>query len=271
MVTAWLRAFQTGEAPRSDRRAIVAGMSSPARLLLLVAVVAACSPSGPTGGETPPSTSPAPPDPVAVRIMPLGDSITQANRDRNSYRRPLWKSLEAEGFRVDFVGSQRDNHLGPPPDPDFDLDHEGHWGWTADEVLTEIPAWAAAHAPDVVLLQLGTNDVLRGQSLEETTSELAGIVGALRAARPGVTVLLARLTPVDGPENARIAAFNELIPGLVTRLDDAASPVIEVDQFTAIDPVTDTVDGLHPNAAGEARMAQRWLESLRPVLASARR
>lgn len=236
-----------------------------------MAALGACSRSSPTGSEATPSPAPATPAPVAVRIMPLGDSITQANRDRNSYRRPLWKSLEAEGFDVDFVGSLRDNHLGPPPNPDFDLDHEGHWGWTADEVLAEIPTWAAAHLPDVVLLQLGTNDVLRGQSLDGTVSELAGIVAALRAARPGVTVLMARLTPFDGPENARIAAFNELIPGLVARLDDPASPVIEVDQFTAIDPVADTVDGLHPNAAGEARIAERWLESLRPVLVSARR
>jgi lysophospholipase L1-like esterase len=120
----------------------------------------------------------------------------------------------------------------------------------------------------VVLLQLGTNDVLRGQSLDGTADELAGIVAALRSVNPRVTVLLARLTPVDRPENERIARFNERIPGLVARLSTPASPVLEVDQFTSIDPATDTADGLHPNAAGEARMAQRWLESLRPVLAA---
>jgi lysophospholipase L1-like esterase len=233
---------------------------------LLLLVTASCSQSTPTGTDSPTTTLPAPPP--SVKIMPLGDSITQANREHNSYRRPLWKSLVAEGFDVDFVGSQRDNHLGPPPDPDFDLDHEGHWGWTADEVLAEIPGWAAAHRPDVVLLQLGTNDVLRGQSLTQTAEELIGIVEALRVANPRVSVLLARLTPLDGPENVRIASFNQLVPGLVARLHTPGSQVIEVDQFTAIDPVADTVDGLHPSASGEARIAERWLESLRPVLAA---
>jgi lysophospholipase L1-like esterase len=235
----------------------------------LLLAVAGCSQPTPTGTEPPTTT--LPPPPTIVRIMPLGDSITQANRDRNSYRRPLWQGLVAEGFAVDFVGSLRDNHLGPPPNPDFDLDHEGHWGWTADEVLAEIPGWAAAHRPDVVLLQLGTNDVLRGQSLPETLDELAGIVDALRVANPAVSVLLARLTPFDGPENDRIARFNDLVPGLVARLDAPASRVLEVDQFTAIDPVADTVDGLHPNTAGEARIAERWLQALRPVLAARRR
>jgi len=232
-------------------------------LLLLAAT--ACSPSEPSGGK-PPTTTTTPTPAARIAVMPLGDSITQANRERNSYRRPLWMALVGENRPVDFVGSLRDNHQGPPPDPDFDLDHEGHWGWTADQVLAEIPAWAAAHRPDVVLLQLGTNDVLRGQSLPGTIEELTGIVLALRAANPGVSVLLARLTPVSGPENARIAAFNELVPGLVARLDTPSARVIEVDQFTAIDPVADTVDGLHPNAAGEARMAERWLQALRPVL-----
>ncbi len=39
----------------------------------------------------------------AVRIMPLGDSITQGIRQQNSYRRPLWHALRKAGLSVDFV------------------------------------------------------------------------------------------------------------------------------------------------------------------------
>jgi hypothetical protein len=39
-----------------------------------------------------------------TRIMPIGDSITQADSNHNSYRRPLWIHLRQAGYNVDFVG-----------------------------------------------------------------------------------------------------------------------------------------------------------------------
>ncbi len=38
------------------------------------------------------------------KILPLGDSITQADFNYNSYRRPLWHLLNEAGYSVDFVG-----------------------------------------------------------------------------------------------------------------------------------------------------------------------
>jgi lysophospholipase L1-like esterase len=198
--------------------------------------------------------------------MPLGDSITQGNTERDSYRRALYRRLQERGARVDFVGSLRDNHLGPPPNPDFDLDHEGHWGWTADEILAEIDGWARAARPQLVLLHLGSNDALRGQSHPETVEELARIVAALREVEPRVTVLLSLLIPAAKPEGPRIEELNAQLPALADRLDAQGSRVVLVDQFTGFDPAGDTADGIHPNAAGEAKMAERWLEALLPHL-----
>ena len=39
-----------------------------------------------------------------------------------------------------------------------------------------------------------------------------------------------------------------------------------VDQYSGFDPSTMTYDGTHPNAVGDARMADRWFEKLTPVL-----
>jgi acyl-CoA thioesterase I len=198
--------------------------------------------------------------------MALGDSITQGNTARDSYRRPLYQRLVARDSRFDLVGSLRDNHLGPPPHPDFDLDHEGHWGWTADEVLVEIGTWARAARPQIVLMHLGSNDALRGQSHPETLEELAAIVGALREVVPGVTVLLARLIPSTGRGGSRIEELNAQLPALVDRLDAPHSRVVLVDQFAGFDPAADTADGIHPNPAGEEKMAERWMEALLPYL-----
>lgn len=198
--------------------------------------------------------------------MPLGDSITQSNTESNSYRRPLWKRLQASGWRVDFVGSQTENHQGPPPEPDFDLDHEGHWGWTADDVLREIDGWARAHVPDVVLLHLGSNDALRGHDTAETLDELAAIVSRLRAANPRVQVLLAQLVPVrNAADNRRVQALNAGIPALAARLDSPSSRVLAVDHNSGFDASADTRDGIHPNARGEEKMARVWLDALARV------
>jgi lysophospholipase L1-like esterase len=230
----------------------------------LLIIIAACSEGSPLSAPVPP---PIPvPIVLPLRVMPLGDSITQANTERNSYRRPLFHALQAENANVDFVGSVRQNHLGPPPNPDFDLDHEGHWGWTADEILAEVGGWAQTHRPDIVLLHLGSNDMLRGQGIGSTLQELSGILAALRSAHPRVVVLLAQLIPADTPQASRIVELNAALPGLAASLTSHESPVAIVDQFTGFDAVADTVDGVHPNDRGEEKMAQRWLDALRPLV-----
>src|SRR5690242_19031704 len=79
---------------------------------------------------------------ATIRIMPLGDSITQSFSPHNSYRYYLWHLLLNQGYRVDFVGSLHGVGDGPPANPDFDMDHEGHAGFRADEIAANIQVWA---------------------------------------------------------------------------------------------------------------------------------
>ena len=115
-----------------------------------------------------------------IRIMPLGDSITQGYRGHDSYRRGLWLKLKQTGFKVDFVGSLRKNYWGMPRHTDFDMDHEGHWGWRADQVLAKMGKWASKNVSEIVLLHLGTNDIGGGQDNEETVGEIEKIIMILR-------------------------------------------------------------------------------------------
>ena len=46
------------------------------------------------------------------------------------------------------------------------------------------------------------------------------------------------------------------------------SPVIFVDQNSGFNANTDTYDGVHPNDAGEAKMAQKWFDALKDYLDS---
>lgn len=200
--------------------------------------------------------------------MPLGDSITQGDSEHDTYRRPLWKSLEADGFGVDFVGSTRNNHRGPPPRDDFDRDHEGHWGWRVDEILERIRAWVVSAEPDIILVHLGSNDVFQGQSVGSTIDELGELIDAVRASRPEATFLLAQIIPTSmANANAGIRELNRRIPALARSKSTATSPVIVVDQFSGFDPSRQTYDGVHPNPDGEIHLSDRWLEALSGVLA----
>ncbi len=203
-------------------------------------------------------------DPNAVRIMPLGDSITQGNFRYDSYRRPLWHQLKAAGLNVDFVGSQTRNHIAGPPRADFDRDHEGHWGWTINQILERLDGWARAAKPDAVLMHLGTNDLFKGDDAETIARELAEVVAVLRAANPRVAIFLAELIPARGAEPA-YAPVNARIRALAA-LGTEDSPVTIVDMFTGFDVDAHTYDGVHPNAAGEAFLAERWFAALLPWL-----
>lgn len=203
---------------------------------------------------------PKPVSPTALRILPLGDSITEGGAGTATYRYWLQKDLERKGVEFDFVGSQRGVHGGQPRFEDFDLDHEGHWGWTSGEVLDRIAGWAASANPDVVLIHLGTNDL--AARAREIPGNLAAIIALLRERNPSVAIFLARLIPPAGFPTAHLKLVNTAIEALAGELSTAESPVILVAQDAGFRPGTDTLDGVHPNESGEKKMAAKWLEAL---------
>src|SRR6187551_3033003 len=126
------------------------------RRILGVALAAALTLAGtltPTGAARAESNG-------GVRVMPLGDSITEGTQVPGGYRIGLWQRMAAAGYRVDFVGSQANG-----PAALGDHDHEGHPGWRIDQIDANITGWLAATGPRTVLLHIGTNDVLQNYNL----------------------------------------------------------------------------------------------------------
>jgi len=204
-----------------------------------------------------------------VRIVPIGNSITQADAARLSFRYALWKKFIDAGATVDFVGSLQAHNGGTPSFPTyqgntFDQDHEGHWGWRADEIESNLPTWLQGYDADIALVHLGTNDMIQGQTVASTITELEGIIDVLRADNPNITILLAQVIPNNW--NYDVTALNAAIAGIPANKSQANSPVVLVDQFTGFSATTDTYDGVHPNADGEEKMAQNWFDALQPYL-----
>ena len=203
-----------------------------------------------------------------TRILPMGDSTTSSFAGHNSFRRPLWFLLQDAGFSVDFVGSQNgvDIANSTPPDPDFDMNHEGHPGWTSADGANFAGDIAAAQQPDVVMLDLGANDPSNGILPEETTANLQMIIEDFRAVNPDVTIVLALPPPSVGDDKHDMSALKKAIQAAAKNEKSAGAHVIVVNLGGGFSASKDTFDGAHPNESGEAKLAKRYFKALRKVL-----
>lgn len=220
-----------------------------------------------------------PADGKVLRILPLGDSITQ--QDDLGYRYHLWKILIDARVKFDFVGSR---NIPPGKDPaswpahkdlHFDCDHEGHAGWTTADLVDgcgwepergKLSEWLKTYTPDAVLLHIGTNDAFQSVPLETSVQKIGEIIDLLQAANPKVTIYLAKIIPLGGEwaddYNTGVIALNGQIDGIAKMKTTAASRIVVVDHYTGYDGIEDNADNIHPNDAGARKMAERWAEAL---------
>src|SRR5262249_37754438 len=134
-----------------------------------------------------------------VRIMPFGDSITaNGSTPESSYRYWLYQDLATAGFVPGsdfiFVGHQSGVADGTPQNSDFDQSYEGGDGWTSADAVNDANS-AASLNPDIVLLDFGSNDIIEGDDLAQTESNLRQVIETFAAGNPGVVILLAVPTP----------------------------------------------------------------------------
>jgi lysophospholipase L1-like esterase len=203
-----------------------------------------------------------------TRIMPLGDSITEGAQNplTSTYRYYLWQKLLGAGINdVDFVGSrtQAQNDVNPP-NWNLDQNHEGHSGWTADQIAAQAAGWAQTFQPEIVILHIGTNDLHNGQSVTSTVNEIEQIIDELRGVLPNVTVLLAQILPLVGHESD-VSLLNQGIADLAAEMDSGNSRIILVDLNSGF-TLNDMQDGIHPKPEVESAMADRLYAALAPLL-----
>jgi acyl-CoA thioesterase-1 len=122
--------------------------------------------------------------------------------------------------------------------------------------------WQLRGSPDVLLLALGANDGLRGLDLAATRRNLDEVLRLAQQA--GLRVLLAgmKLPPNYGESYTR--AFERMYGDLAQQHGVALIPFLL--EGVAGRPDLNLPDGIHPNAQGQAIVADTVYRHLRPLL-----
>lgn len=210
-----------------------------------------------------------------VRIMPVGDSITDGSSVTNStasggpgggYRLPLWQRLTNAAYTVDYVGLLTINASPQLPDSN----HEGHSGWKIDQIYSNMVnvVFGQTEDPDVILIMIGTNDFGQNYDVNNATNRMNTLITLLTTRWPHCKVVVASLTKRGEPLNTNIQTnFNNSLPGIVSNFAAAGKQVTFTDMYTAV-PVdaVNMPDSLHPNTTGYGRMATNWFAAVTNVI-----
>jgi len=187
-------------------------------------------------------TSPAPA--AEIRLAALGDSLTAGYGlpANDAFPAKLQAALAAKGYHVviDNFGVSGDTTIG---------------GLSRLEGVMKT-------APDGVILELGANDMLRGQDPGAAKANLDAIMA--RLAKAGIPVLLCGMRSAKNYGADYAAAFDAIYPALAKKYDAVLYPFF-LDGVTGHYGLT-LPDGLHPTAKGVDVIVGRILPDVETFL-----
>ncbi|HEY8698131.1 MAG TPA: arylesterase [Rhizomicrobium sp.] len=126
--------------------------------------------------------------------------------------------------------------------------------------------WSLADRPDAAIVELGSNDALRGIAPKQTEKNLSAILARLKAAHVPA-LLLGMMAPRNlGPEYAH--EFDPIYPRLAKQYGAALYPFVL--EGVALDPKLNQADGMHPNPAGVKIIVARIFSDVKALVAQAR-
>lgn len=186
-----------------------------------------CS-QGTETGQNLPAVVPSQTGADSIRILALGDSLTAGFGvdEEDAYPAQLQAKLQADGYDVVVING-------------------GISGETSSGALARLE-WMLGTQPNIVIVETGGNDALRGIDLDLTAENLDQIVSELTNA--GIIVVVAGMQIIQnlGPEYAE--TYAAIYPDVAAQFDAVLIPFFL--EGVAADPLLNQADFIHPNAAG---------------------
>lgn len=215
---------------------------------------------------------------VSLLMIGCGDASRNRAADRRAAAAPDSAPPAAEAGTVLFLGTSLTAGLGLPPEEaypalvqqkidsaglPFHVINAGVSGETSAGALRRVD-WLLRQPFDVLVLETGANDMLRGFDLDSTEANIRGIVRRVRALHPDVPIVLAGMLapPNLGADYAR--RFGEIYPRVAEEEKLVLIPFLL--QGVAGVPSLNQGDGIHPNRQGATIVAENVWKVLEPVL-----
>ncbi|PYY79729.1 arylesterase [Pseudomonas sp. TKO26] len=182
---------------------------------------------------------------AAGTVLIVGDSISAAFGldTREGWVALLEKRLKDQGFSDKVVNASVS-------------------GDTSAGGQARLPALLAAHKPQVVILELGGNDGLRGQPPQQLQQNLASMIDSAQADGAKVLLLGMQLPPNYGVRYTR--AFAQVYSQLASDKQVALVPFFL--EGVGGHPELMQADGLHPAAAAQGKLLENVWPTLKPLL-----
>ncbi|RWA08431.1 hypothetical protein EKO27_g6662 [Xylaria grammica] len=197
---------------------------------------------------------------IWLRIMPLGASITYGltSSDGNGYRKFLRDMIVNYGNDVNMVGSRRNGTME-------DNDVEGWPGYVIDQVHTKATTAASKYKPNLVLINVGTNDCSGNIDLANAGKRMSALLDDLYKGSPRATVILSTLlVRSDASKQECVLDVNSQFKTVAAAQRANGRRIVVADMQPPAGPTTaELVDGTHPTEAGYAKMAAIWFNGIK--------
>ena len=135
-------------------------------------------------------------------------------------------------------------------------------GDTTGGALARLPRTLEVHKPDVVIIELGGNDALRGYPVERIENNLDAMAGLAKDDGASVVVLGMEIPPNYGARYTQ--AFHAIYADVAKRTGAALVPFLL--DGVATDDALMQADGIHPTAAAQARLLDNVWPALKSLL-----
>jgi lysophospholipase L1-like esterase len=221
-----------------------------------------------------------------LKIMPVGDSITDDCSINGAWRSYLQPMLETNGLAFTNTGRQVSSFI-----TGFTKrSHEGYCG-----AVIAAPGYFAAHnyadtdnylqrivpdalaitknRPDLMLILIGANDIGHGRNPRiVATNDMSVLLNAIFSNAPNVNVILTKATTLQNAGlgyniyATNVPIYNSALQQVVNQRRALGQKVFLADMFSAVDYDTGFLsDHLHPNTLGLQAMAREWATRIETV------
>ena len=179
-------------------------------------------------------------------ILILGDSLSDGFglQRQQAYPALVAEKMRAAGLRYDVINA-------------------GLSGGTSSGGLQRIPKYLDRPI-DILVLQLGINDVFRGVAVSQIQNNLQSIIDRVEKKNPSVRVVIVGMQlPIPGAEGY-VQEFGRMYRALAEKNNAALVPYLL--EGVGGDPALNLADRIHPNAAGQRILAENVWRVLEPVV-----